>query len=248
MDACTVEGCTLTSEEHRQFEPDAVSCFALTGYKPPEDPWKPVLAGMWATGAKIQDIVMKPGAEMNGVCMSRFQIAQRQLLDARVTFRNLTRLELFLTFGTSDGIPKMLEMSLNLERLSVKVVARPLRVKYVTPFEAILGNAKLHKLRHLKLTSFMAPEATLLQFLRHSNRLQHFSLHDHYLDEGCWETFAEQSKQLLPDLKRVELFGIYGLVNQKDTVKSEPELTDDEVNDFYFRGGQNPFALSTEGV
>lgn len=165
-------------------------------------------------------------------------------------FQNLTKLRLRFSKDTNFSnqephpdtvVGKNLSVAVNLESLCMEgdCLLTASDSIYPTMVSGVLEGCRFPKLRSLILINMGSKEEELLEFLKTSPCLEHLMLAYFALNLGSWENLADRihSKFRLKSVMLENLFG--GLPN----VERDEEYSFDQhrVEEFFLRGGENPF-------
>ena len=245
---CLIAGCDQTKPHHADFRPLQEDGFVLSGML---NPWTTLLRCLAATNVCIPEITMESGHEMQRIEFDTdaFALTVPQLGDATCRFQALTKLRLALNVEPRfniQGVPcaihpnliTLLSAAKNLQCLTLELNERDdFLYEPFSAVEAILGRCEFPHLKSIILAFFWSTEQDLLRLLYHSPKLEQLTLASHTLHEGSWENILNTIRQTLR-LKSVRLSSLEGGLPCNGSYYCD---FFGDVNNFFFRGGENPF-------
>ncbi|KAL8752992.1 MAG: hypothetical protein Q9199_005359 [Rusavskia elegans] len=184
---------------------------------------------------------------------------------AQIVFSNLTKMHLDLDTAIvhlsspwdlheplNTSINQTLKYARDLENLSIRIVVRNREWGDQQNFIRVLHGCVFPKLKTCILSGFKCDIAALQQFFTNCSKLERLCL------DWCWlfepDTWEEVANRLtaLPALKDVQLRQLFGILGTDDSDDALDDVYDDSgydnryghVQDFFFRGGVNPFGAA----
>lgn len=224
--------------------------------------WYPAMVALAESSSQITEIDMCSdhwGWE-DGLSIQAFNSTQKPVKYVRDRLGMLTKLHLQISVDTADpteeasylrcDVAKLLSEARNLEDLWLCAnlpdnTYESLDWYGPIPFgslECFLGDCQLPKLRSLILQNFQASEAEISALLNGLPRLQTLFFSAFALTAGSWERVAHRMRRI-PNLKKILLHWLRGFARQNPADAADDWLASNRptIDDFFFRGGENPF-------
>ena len=255
LKACPIGDCDLSPADH---VPDDLRG---TGFlrKDSTNPWRLVLSALSTTKANVRELNMATHNLYVGTDSAAFSMSPWGLSQAILSFRNLTKLGLFLigdtkqftndvdTHRVHENVAKLLSNAINLESLSLDLPKRKSGTRSSCPlFQDILGQCKFPKLRSLILAFFASSDEELLRLLNHSKRLERIIIEHFTLTTGSWMRVADWIRASLPLLKHAKLTPVYGGFDKPIDGEKYCDWYGG-LDKFLFASGENPFTEEALG-
>jgi len=108
------------------------------------------------------------------------------------------------------------------------------------PFDALFHECRFPRLKHLLLAGIESDARSLMIFILHSTHIKSLALRYHHITSGHWGALADLLRKRYK-FTRIQLYEISGGF-VKTSYPSFKEHDVGMIHDYFFRGGENPFA------